>query len=67
MANQEKFRAAYFAWKAATDDHNAAVDEMFRTGVLPDNTAMAAKEKRLAELYAVWMAESAPFVGWRGR
>lgn len=64
-STHEQFRAAYKAWKDASEAHNAKM-ELAIKGEVQLNLAETLDEcEELARLHSDWMAKSKPFVHWR--
>ncbi|MBT2322915.1 hypothetical protein J7E62_11220 [Variovorax paradoxus] len=65
MADQAEFQAAYKAWRAATNDYDAALNEVMSGRVTYDAMAMQVKIKEMARLLAEFDAASVGIVHWR--
>jgi hypothetical protein len=65
MADQAKFQAAYKAWRAATNDYDAALNDVMAGRAIYDLVAMQTKIKEMARLLAEFDAASIGIVHWK--
>lgn len=65
MADQERFQAAYRAWRAATDDYDQTLDAVVNGQAEYDPVAMQKKIKEMARFLAEFDAASVGIVRWR--